>query len=59
MLADVRLGAVERVAEYDVQLARQKDVFAVESAERKRRGWHRLYIYHDYAVRSPGTFARS
>ena len=23
------LGAVERVAEYDVQLARQKDVFAV------------------------------
>ena len=30
MLADVRLGVVERGGEYDVQPAPQKDVFAVE-----------------------------
>jgi hypothetical protein len=32
VLADARLGVVERVAEYDVQLAPQKDVIAVEPA---------------------------
>jgi hypothetical protein len=50
-LADARLGVVERVTEHDVQLAPQKNVFAVEPAKRKRPMTSPIHI-HDFAIRS-------